>query len=277
MYNQVQPIGEAYDLIAAHYDDLWSAHVATPQRRLTAELALTPGQRCADLGCGTGVDTLEMVRAVAPGEVVGVDVSQRMLDSALRRALAAGCSLTTQRQGAEEFIEQAADASFDAISLRFCLGYLNWRRALARLPRLLRPAGRVGILTILAGSAPQALGAYRNMAEELELPDVPLTALESLDSIERQLTAANTVVSASWLHRFRLTFASGEQLATWLRASGIATSPELAAAPAELLEWLWREFALRVEAFREGDVVPLDFVLAGVIAHKPDRRRAPVM
>ena len=84
-------------------------------------------------------------------------------------------------------------------------------------------------------------------------------------------------VQVSWLHRFRLTFASGEQLATWLRASGIATSPELAAAPAQIVEWLWREFAVRVEAYREGDVVPLDFVLAGVIAHKLDASLAPVM
>lgn len=277
MHNQVQPIGEAYDLIAAHYDDLWSKHVATPQRRLTAELELRRGERCADLGCGTGVDTLEMVRVVAPGEVVGVDVSARMLDSARRRAAAAGCSLTTQCQGAEEFIEQAEDQSFDVLSLRFCLGYLNWQRALARLPRLLRPQGRVGILTILAGSAPQALGTYHGMAKQLGLPEAPLTALEQIDSIAQQLTAAAMNVRASWLHRFRLTFASGEQLATWLRASGIATSPELAAAPAQIVEWLWREFATRVEAYREGDVVPLDFVLAGVIAEKLEVPRAPVM
>ena len=68
-----------YDKVADAYDDLWGRHVREPNARLTRALDLKRGERVADLACGTGLFTVAMARAVAPGEVVGVDVSEGML------------------------------------------------------------------------------------------------------------------------------------------------------------------------------------------------------
>ena len=122
MRHTLARIQAAYDQIASNYDTQWSVHVEEPQRRLTRELQLAPGQRCADLGCGTGLDTLDMSRLVAPAEVVAVDCSPAMLDSAQRRARAAGLTLAVHCQGADDFIAVSADGTFDVVSLRFCLG-----------------------------------------------------------------------------------------------------------------------------------------------------------
>ena len=55
-------------------------------------LALGPGQRVLDVGCGTGDDARDMAAIVGPGgKVVGLDNSQAMVDEAKRRA--AGLSL----------------------------------------------------------------------------------------------------------------------------------------------------------------------------------------
>ncbi|HET6336489.1 MAG TPA: methyltransferase domain-containing protein [Polyangiales bacterium] len=270
MQNNVELMRVAYDRIVADYDSRWSVHVAEPQRRLTRELRLLPGDRCADLGCGTGIDTLELLKLATPGEVVAVDCSPGMLDTARTRAQTAGFPLTTRCEGADEFIAHAEAASFDVISLRFCLGYLDWRTALPRAARLLRAGGRIGILTILANSAPQAYTTYKHMVSELGLPDVPLTALTSLDPITERLAAGGTVIESAWQHDFRLEFESGEQLASWLQTSGIATSPALPGIPTAAVQALWRSFAERLEAFREGDIVPLDFHLAGVVASLPE-------
>ncbi|HKP55623.1 MAG TPA: class I SAM-dependent methyltransferase [Polyangiales bacterium] len=268
MQNNVEWMRAAYDRIVGDYDTRWSVHVAEPQRRLTRELALQPGERCADLGCGTGVDTVEMSKLARPGEVVGIDCSPNMLESARKRALAAGARLTTHCQGGDEFIADCEPASFDVISLRFCLGYLDWRNALPRVPRLLRAGGRVGILTILKSSAPQAYDTYRNMISDLGLPDVPLTALASIEHIEDELRSGGAAIQSAWTHDFRLEFDSGSQLASWLETSGIATSPSLPELPPDAVRALWQEFAQRVEAYREGAIVPLDFQLAGVVAHR---------
>lgn len=269
MQNNVELMRVAYDRIVAEYDSRWTVHVAEPQRRLTQNLRLIPGDRCADLGCGTGVDTLELLKLATPGEVVAVDCSPAMLDTARARAQAAGLSLTTRCEGADDFLAHAQPASFDVISLRFCLGYLDWHTALPRAARLLRAGGRIGILTILASSAPQAYETYKRMIAEYGLPDVPLTALSSIDSITERLEAGGTVIDHAWHHDFRLEFESGESLANWLESSGIATSPALPAIPTAATQGLWRTFGERLEAFREGDIVPLDFQLAGVVASLP--------
>src|SRR5262245_53090660 len=153
----------AYDRIASDYDAMWSVHVEQPQNRLTRELRVARGERCADLGCGTGIDTVELLQLAAPGEVVAVDLSPGMLAAAQKRARARanGHQLTTVCQGAEEFVQQAEPHSFDVITLRFCIGQLDWRNLLPRVPQLLRPGGRIGIVTILASSAPQAYQTYQ--------------------------------------------------------------------------------------------------------------------
>jgi ubiquinone/menaquinone biosynthesis C-methylase UbiE len=266
MENAIGVMQAAYDRIAADYDNQWSVHVREPQHRLTEQLRLSPGQRCADIACGTGVDTLEMLRLAAPAEVIGVDCSPAMLDAARRRAHGAGFVLTTLCQEAGDFIELSDEASFDVITLRFSLGYLDWRAALPRLPRLLRAGGRIGILTSLASSAPQAYATYQRMGAELGVPSIPISATASIEQIDALLRRGGAALENSFTHSLRLAFASGEGMASWLQVSGIATHPALASLSPDVARILWKRFAERVEVYREGNIVPLDFDVAGVIA-----------
>src|ERR1700743_3650435 len=57
-------------------------------RRAMAALAPVPGERVLDIGCGAGHPSLELARAVgAGGAVLGVDLSEPLLDIARRRAV----------------------------------------------------------------------------------------------------------------------------------------------------------------------------------------------
>jgi hypothetical protein len=104
------------------------------------------------------------------------------------------------------------------------------------------------------------------MVRDLDLPDVGLTALETVDQIEGGLTQAGAEIMDSWVEEFRLGFTSGSELASWLRTSGIATAKSVPRVSTELLDMLWDNFGKRVEAHRDGEIVPLDFRIAGVVA-----------
>lgn len=96
-----------------------------------------------DVGCGCGHTSLELARRASAGRVVGVDVSQPMLDDARRRAKEAGLDNLS-------FVEADAQthafepASFDAIFSRFGVMFFEDPVAAFRnLRGALRPGGRL--------------------------------------------------------------------------------------------------------------------------------------
>jgi len=64
--------------------DRFEAERARPSRDLIARIAAPP-RRALDLGCGSGLSTLELRRAFPEAEIVGVDLSPDMLSAAAKR------------------------------------------------------------------------------------------------------------------------------------------------------------------------------------------------
>ena len=78
---------------------------------IVAALSIRPGQRIADVGCGTGYFTLRLLRATgATGHVLAVDVQQGMLDLLAGRLDAAQEKLVTLRRNPPDRPLEATDA-----------------------------------------------------------------------------------------------------------------------------------------------------------------------
>lgn len=284
-----------YDRVAEAYDDLWSPKVVRPNARLTEALLISPGNRVADLACGTGVYTLEMAAAAAPGEVVAVDYSEGMLAGARARAEEQGLSLTLVHARAEEFIAQSTPGTFDVVSLRFVLAYIDWKEVLPRTARLLRRGGRVGVLTSVSASVPQFYQLYEKTRGSFEAVwklykhnhrDLPETwkmfrnlretfadgrfiaVPDSADTVAGRLAAGGLVPIDTWTETIRLWFESGDAAVFWIRNSGYATHPALDHVGPKAVRFLEQLFANGMETFREENGVPLDLVIGGVVAEK---------
>ncbi len=258
-----------YDRVAARYDDLWSRNVRTPNDRLTRALNLRRNERIVDLACGSGAATLPMMRLVSPGETVAVDPSEGMLSLARARAHAEGLQLTAVQAKAEDFIAAAPAASFDAVSMRFALAYLDWRHVLPSMGRLLRSGGRVGLLTSLATSAPQALTIYHRLAESMEMDTVEVPTPTASAPVEELLARGGLRIEDTWHHNFRLWFDTGAEATRWLLDTGYVAHPALAGLDGEVLDGLIDLFGTHLEnEYREDEGVPLDFFLAGILARR---------
>lgn len=111
---------------------------------LPPEIFLTRGQAALDIGCGPGEWVMGIARIYRGCQVVGIDVSQRMITYARSRA-------RIQRlPGARFEIANACeplpfpDASFDLVHARLVTGFLSttaWPLFLAECFRVLRPNG----------------------------------------------------------------------------------------------------------------------------------------
>ncbi len=141
LQRRVQRYG--WDLAAARYETLWQPQLAAAQAALLARAALQPGERVLDVACGTGLVTLPAARAVGrEGQVLGVDLAERMVLALRTRAAAAGLpQVVAARMDAERLA--LPDASVDVLLCALGLMYLpDPARALREMRRVLRPGGR---------------------------------------------------------------------------------------------------------------------------------------
>src|SRR5437588_12054583 len=90
---------EFYDRVAVEYDG-WAGGLHMRVAAKLLEVARPrPGEACLDVGCGTGLVTGPLAKAVAPkGTAVGIDLSPRMLEQARKRKRA---NLTFMAMAAE--------------------------------------------------------------------------------------------------------------------------------------------------------------------------------
>jgi len=156
-------VGEEWARQAARTDRMFTG---LTQATLDA-LALQPGERGLDIGCGAGDTTLKAARLVGEGgHAVGVDISRPLLELARGRARVEGLSI--------DFIEADAGAApidgapFDAAVSRFGVMFFDDpTAAFARIRGTLRPGGRMVFI------------CWRTLAENL-WSSAPIEALAPL-------------------------------------------------------------------------------------------------
>ena len=126
--------------------DFYDAELRAHHDHLRAAYGISPGDEVVDVGCGTGLTTREAARAAAPGRVVGVDVSERMLERA--RELTGAERLDNVRyELGDAQVHRFESARFDLAISRFgTMFFADPAAAFANIATALRPEARLVLL-----------------------------------------------------------------------------------------------------------------------------------
>jgi SAM-dependent methyltransferase len=126
--------------------DFYDAELRAHHEHLRAAYGIRPGDEVLDIGCGTGLTTREAARAAAPGRVVGVDVSERMLERA-REVTAAERLDNIRYELGDAQVHGFDPAGFDVAISRFgTMFFSDPAAAFANIAAALRPQARLVLL-----------------------------------------------------------------------------------------------------------------------------------
>ena len=126
------------------------------KRRLIDLAAPSPGMRAADLATGTG--DIAIALAEQGADVVGLDVTARMIELAVRRA---ACRPTARFLIGDMVALPFADGTFDLVTTGYGLRNVpDLAGAIAEIARVVRPGGQALSLDFDRPSNPLVRGAY---------------------------------------------------------------------------------------------------------------------
>ena len=141
-----------FDTVSARYDFLnrvlslgmdgaW-------RRRAVAHARLDRDEVALDIGVGTGDLAFDLLRASeATSRVVGVDLSERMIERVRRRAVASPLGARFEARLADAQALPFPDASFDRVTASFAVrNFGDLDAGLRETRRVLRPGGRAVVL-----------------------------------------------------------------------------------------------------------------------------------
>src|SRR3954447_26887015 len=136
-----------------HADAVLQSHRWRTVENSAAYLAphLRPGQELLDVGCGPGTITVDLAARVAPGRVVGIDVSPAPLDEA--RAAADRAGVDVEFAVGDVYALAAPDDSVDVVHAHQVLQHLTDPvAALREMARVCRAGGVIAVRDVDYGN-----------------------------------------------------------------------------------------------------------------------------
>ncbi len=200
-------------------------------RRLVDRVALEPGSRVLDVGCGTGRLARWIAERVGPtGSVVGIDpLAERI---AIARAHAEAdhhAPRITFDVGQAEDLGAFPDESFDFVCMSAVFHWLADKgKALDEVRRVLRPGGKLGVTTLPrelmgAGTVSAILAPVLGLSPYVERADLSALAVASrghtTTEVIGMLLERRLELCELHIHTRLRTRPSGDEVVDFLEAS----------------------------------------------------------
>lgn len=165
-------IAGVFDRAADTYDAVGVPWFTPIARGLVEQLAVRPGERVLDVGCGRGAALVPLAEAAGPeGSVLGIDLAPRMVE---RTAADVAALPQVEVRVADATAPGLPPASFDVVAASLVLFFLpDPGAALGTWRELLVPGGRLGVTTF---------GAQDDRWQQLDAPFLPHLPPAMLDA-----------------------------------------------------------------------------------------------
>ncbi len=147
-----QDTRDFYNRISTSYDAIADSSEHAAREKGLEALAVQSGEHVLEIGFGTGHSLVQLAQAVeSSGSVTGIDVSEGMKEVAEKRVQEAGVADRVKLVIDDAKKLPFQDDQFDVVTMSFTLELFELDvipSVLAEIRRVLRPTGRVGIVSM---------------------------------------------------------------------------------------------------------------------------------
>ena len=146
-----EQVAEMFDDIAFRYDFLnrfLSAGIDVRWRKTAIrKLADIDPKIILDVATGTADVAIMLTRILKPAKIVGIDISDGMLQLGRKKIEHLGLGSTIELLNGDSEAIKFADSTFDAVTVAFGVrNFENLEKGLAEIRRVLKPGGRLVVL-----------------------------------------------------------------------------------------------------------------------------------
>lgn len=186
-----------YNSAADHFDDTPLAFWSRYGQRTIDRLGLARGDDVLDVGCGSGASALPAAERVGPtGRVIGVDLSDRLLDRGRQKAARCGFENIEFLLGDMTALGYA-DERFDAVVCVFAIFFVpDMEKQVAELWRMVRPGGQLAITTwgpaLFEPAATFWWGSVKQQRPELSNAFRPWDRISTSDAVSQLMRDGGT-------------------------------------------------------------------------------------
>ncbi|RYY50129.1 MAG: bifunctional demethylmenaquinone methyltransferase/2-methoxy-6-polyprenyl-1,4-benzoquinol methylase UbiE [Chitinophagaceae bacterium] len=171
-----EQVAGMFDDIAFRYDFLNRALSGGMdiiwRKRALAKLKDIGPQRLLDVATGTADVAIMASRLLKPSSIIGIDISEGMLEIGRKKVAAQGLQNTIELLKGDSETISFPDRSFDAVTVAFGVrNFQNLEKGLSEILRVLKPGGR---LVVLEFSQPKWLFAksFYNLYMKIVAPNM---------------------------------------------------------------------------------------------------------
>jgi len=265
---QAEPI---FNAIHDTYDSV--RFTREPAERLPVHAKITKGQRVLDAACGTGWATMVAAQAVGDtGRVIGIDIADKLLDVARKKAASAGLSNVEYLVGDAEHLE-FDDDSFDAVICASSIFYLSdILQVLREWSRVIKVGGTVAFSSYGASFFKSSFTPFLECLAEYDGQAPPdLRFFERTDTLDK---CRELLERAGFKEIVTITEQLGYHLsdttAYWYEMSSSIIKPRLNRLSPEDLERFKADHLSKVEFLRTGQGIWIDVPTHFSVATKRD-------
>jgi len=220
----IHNLASSYDLISKNFSENFNLPFQEYYIQLFNLLGEITNKKILDLGCGTGWLGEQLHTNYSPAFYHGIDISTGMIYEA-RKKLTGGFKLKLEHGDFLKILDLIPQNSYDIVFLTWSLKFNNSKLLFNKILKVLKPGGKLALLTETKDSAREITNALKNYFEnksnQIDMVLPKIYSPENSHDLTLNFNKTGFKQTVVWNKSQTYNFSSASEVSNWAASIGL--------------------------------------------------------